>query len=76
MLKVTGKLPCNRSQESCDSRLLCQSLFSGWHRILYAKKLEGKKKTDNDSHVFMYDTNTKWKMQDKESWNEGGKENS
>ena len=38
------------------------------------------KKTGDDSHLFQYDMNTKWKMQEslkiKERWNEGVKENS
>jgi len=44
MLEVTGELACTGSQVSCDSRLLCQSLCSGCHRILCAKKWEEWKK--------------------------------
>jgi len=39
-----------------------------------------EKKTDDDSHLFQYDMNTKWKMQKslkiKERGDVGGKENS
>jgi len=39
-----------------------------------------EKKTYDENHLFQYDMNTKWKMQEslkiKERWNEGGKENS
>lgn len=80
MLEVTGELTCTGSQASCDSRLLCQSLFLVGTEFCMLKNEREEKKTDDDSHLFQYDMNTKWKMQKslkiKERGDVGGKENS